>query len=575
MADLSSRAKWYLLLLPLVLVAGCLAVILVEELSPVDALYFVVVTVATVGYGDIVPRTPAGKLIVVLLIVAGVGAFLTILSEIALLRQKVREVPALFFRDHVILCGINGMTGALVQHFSRQGRRSVVVGQGDARRDAEELRQQGIVVIPGDPRDPRVLSRAGIRRAGALLAFSGSDSQNAEIILSARKIRERQGGEPLSCIHQVTNPALWKIIREEALAPVASTAIRVNFFNETEAAARVLVSAHFSFLAAAGDGEGLLLVVIGVGRLGEAVTVRACRSWYESMTPGRRLDVLLVDRDAGAIRHRLLATYPLLARVARVDALPTDVLSSVFQSPGFLDEHCPPSRTIAFVCLPDDIAGLAAALALSHHLADRDARILVRMDQNPGLARFVKRREPPEIPIIPFSTLSLAARPELVLGDVRETLARAIHDQYLATAARVGSGHETPSAVPWDELPDPARESSRLQAESILEKVRAAGCEIMPLTDWDAPSFAFTPEEVEFLAAREHQRWMAAMAAEGYSYGPVRDDAAKKHPSMVPYEDLPEPEKEKDRDAVRMIPRYLALIDMQVYRPGSTRQAGQ
>jgi hypothetical protein len=92
-----------------VLVLGTAAFAVVEDLSLSDALYFTVVTVATVGYGDIHPATPAGKILVMLLIVTGVGTFLGVIgiaTEIMLSRregqsraQKLNMVIGLFFDE--------------------------------------------------------------------------------------------------------------------------------------------------------------------------------------------------------------------------------------------------------------------------------------------------------------------------------------------------------------------------------------------------------------------------------------------------------------------------------------------
>lgn len=57
-------------------------------------------------------------------------------------------------------------------------------------------------------------------------------------------------------------------------------------------------------------------------------------------------------------------------------------------------------------------------------------------------------------------------------------------------------------------------------------------------------------ELIEKLAANTHDLWAAQRIAEGWSYGPNRDDRSKQHPSMVPYDDLPESEKEYDRITV-------------------------
>lgn len=53
----------------------------------------------------------------------------------------------------------------------------------------------------------------------------------------------------------------------------------------------------------------------------------------------------------------------------------------------------------------------------------------------------------------------------------------------------------------------------------------------------------------ERLAENAHDIWARQRIAEGWTYGPNRDDAAKKHPDLVPYCQLPEPEKEYDRNA--------------------------
>ena len=51
----------------------------------------------------------------------------------------------------------------------------------------------------------------------------------------------------------------------------------------------------------------------------------------------------------------------------------------------------------------------------------------------------------------------------------------------------------------------------------------------------------------EEIAKNTHEVWAAGRIADGWSYGPVRDDAAKKHPCLIPYEELSEEEKAYDR----------------------------
>jgi small-conductance mechanosensitive channel len=74
-----------------VLVVGTIVFMLVENRSLIDAFYYIIVTMATVGYGDIVPATSAGKIIAILLIVTGVGTFLGVIANATELMLSRRE----------------------------------------------------------------------------------------------------------------------------------------------------------------------------------------------------------------------------------------------------------------------------------------------------------------------------------------------------------------------------------------------------------------------------------------------------------------------------------------------------
>lgn len=79
--SLSLRMRVYLSILFCVLIVGMIGLMLTEQLSPLDAFYFLIVTIATVGYGDISPHTPAGKILVMVIIITGVGCFIGVAAN--------------------------------------------------------------------------------------------------------------------------------------------------------------------------------------------------------------------------------------------------------------------------------------------------------------------------------------------------------------------------------------------------------------------------------------------------------------------------------------------------------------
>ncbi|SLM27866.1 Ion transport 2 domain protein [Desulfamplus magnetovallimortis] len=103
------RIKIYSTIFSILLVSGTAGFMIFEKLSLVDALYFSIVTMATVGYGDIHPQTHIGKILSLFMIVGGVGTFLGVVASITDLfvnrreelqrHEKLNMVTGLFFSE--------------------------------------------------------------------------------------------------------------------------------------------------------------------------------------------------------------------------------------------------------------------------------------------------------------------------------------------------------------------------------------------------------------------------------------------------------------------------------------------
>jgi Trk-type K+ transport system membrane component len=81
MARANLKYRIYVVILFFVFLIGMIGLITLEQFPPLDAFYFIVSTVSTVGYGDLHPVTPFGKLLAIVIIIAGVGCFVGVVAN--------------------------------------------------------------------------------------------------------------------------------------------------------------------------------------------------------------------------------------------------------------------------------------------------------------------------------------------------------------------------------------------------------------------------------------------------------------------------------------------------------------
>lgn len=177
------------------LAIGTVGFLLIEGLSLGDAAYLTVITLTTVGYGDLVPRTPGGRLFTVLLLLSGLGTVLYLASVGAqmvleghlrdLLGRNAMQRRIDDLKDHVIVCGFGRFGRVVTEELARSGAAVVVIDVDPGRE--EELRALGVPYCIGDALSDAVLERAGIRRARAIVVATPSDPDNVFITLSARE----------------------------------------------------------------------------------------------------------------------------------------------------------------------------------------------------------------------------------------------------------------------------------------------------------------------------------------------------------------------------------------------------
>lgn len=161
----------------------------------VDSLYFVVVTVSTVGYGDIsVLHSGVGnQLAVVLMMLLSmllVGLSLSAAMNTILRRRETLANGIRRYKDagHVVVCGLGRVGIMVVDGLLKAGYRVVVVESSAESPFVGHARQLGASVYIGDATMTKTLQDVGVSKAAALLSLVNSDARNLEIALNGRSI---------------------------------------------------------------------------------------------------------------------------------------------------------------------------------------------------------------------------------------------------------------------------------------------------------------------------------------------------------------------------------------------------
>lgn len=158
-----------------------------------DAIYWALVTISTVGYGDITPHTSEGRFITLVLIISGIGviAFSTSIV-VAAFSEKMRELSEnrVFAtvektHDYTLVCGFGRVGQEVCERMAAAHLRFVVI---DTDREHVELaRRRGYVAIDGDATESNLLENMGIKdRVSRILSLTESDVSNVYITVTAR-----------------------------------------------------------------------------------------------------------------------------------------------------------------------------------------------------------------------------------------------------------------------------------------------------------------------------------------------------------------------------------------------------
>lgn len=510
----------------------------------------------------------AARLVELSSIIAIVLAYLQVTG-----RQFDQFRARYLLRDHVIICGMSSRSQILARDLAGKGKGVVIIDLAPADSVASGRREEGICVVHGDATQPATLLAAGIAKAARVVCLTGSDDTNCGIVEACRQLlacgQHSFTGElnvhchiqSLRLRSQLTKLEIF--VRGLVDRDGRYTARFRLFCIENAAAAKVLQRyPPERSLPRARQYDDVHVVLVGDGPMAQALLLeiaRVCHYWRspkEFDLPAKGVTVTWVAPGGEAEWAQLLALSPALAElidleiVARSldDPLALEALVSAFAAQ---------APTQVYVALPE------ASTTLSHALLLLDRFQSSLIGEGVVAAIFPPLLSPVDIDEwnrdarLQSYDLYSASSADVVIDETNDKIARDIHEKYFASQKGVdfveGALDDGGSMHPWENLNEWYRGSNRSVAAHFDVKLRALGFMKVPAIPEDistGASLEMSVDELEGLAEMEHRRWLAFHLIGGWRQGDSRDNAKRIHPSIKPYGQLSEKEKQKDRDTV-------------------------
>ena len=438
-----------------------------------------------------------------------------------------------------------------------------------------KLWDNGVKVVAHDGNFTDMLDAVGASRAKTLIAMRDHFDDNVTLCRAALSPSIKNSS--LQCKCMIEPLAEKRALHSEDYFE-AETLSRLRLFNESELIARRILSEFPPDKTVAENNQRVHVLLVGLGSVGQAIVQQMARiGHYRS---GLKPKISIVDRDIETKWSSLAFSLPAIEDWLVVEKIEIDV-NYITQK--ILDEWLEDVDpiTMVYVCRKNEISNLRVARLLLdrqiEHSKKRGFSIadVVALDPPGGIVLsdfYIYGNHAGHFHLFSLVGVDGNAEGSAVTGgllsDIDDTRALSIHDAYrakdLAMISQNPDHQIHPNSRPWEDLPENVRDANRMVADHFEIKMRAIGCRLGAIDE--VQEINLSEDELEVLSIMEHGRWWADRALNGWRFGSERDDAQKIHPNMVPYDDLSEADKQKDRDSVIEMTKILRTEGMVITR---------
>ena len=191
-----SKLNIAIFLLSILILSGILGFKIISGFSWIDSIYMTIITITTVGFGEVQPLDSQSKLFTVGIILTSavtVGYALKVITEYLISKNNINELKQKKMQKiidnlsgHIIICGYGRNGKQAAKKLKAHNRNFVIIEKSE--QIIQKIKDDNLNCIFGDANEDNILINAGIDRASCLISALPNDSENVFVVLSARQI---------------------------------------------------------------------------------------------------------------------------------------------------------------------------------------------------------------------------------------------------------------------------------------------------------------------------------------------------------------------------------------------------
>ncbi|MCY3410094.1 MAG: NAD-binding protein [Candidatus Heimdallarchaeota archaeon] len=508
---------------------------------------------------------------------APVIAFYTgIKTLISIFEEQLQVLRLQYAKNHVIICGLGDKGFQLAHDFTKGKYTVVVIDIHDDTENILTLKDRGGIFIHGNASDESLLLKLRIQYAKYIISTLADDETNIEVATRAKKIigTDPKEGYIVKILIHIKNIQLYNnlmTIRSFYESSV-SQSYSVEFFNIYRNSARLLLLEYpferYHLIGKDSDepwiNDHIKIVLVGWNDLTEELILQMIRQYHFPKMV--KLSILLICADAESKLHYINSEYTFLHDLVNLEGM--ELFHENRVNYQFL-QHIPKDLSAIVITEKEETTNLSISLKLYDYYRSNGilTPIFINLYNIKGLVNFfdtldIEKQEHPRI--IPFGLLNRVCGKNLVVHETLDGIAKHLHNRYYESMIIAGKTKgETPAMQPWDRLPNYLKDANIYLADHIAIKLRSLklGLSREVTSAHKVDQIYADNDQLMLLGTAEHNRWMVAKLLEGWQKGEVRDDTKKIMPSLIPWDDLSDEEKNKDLDFIIHLPRILEEMD--------------